>query len=781
MPQIKASARVRSVSDRVCTPRNLRIAAFGLAGAGALSIALTANAHENWRKLRDAQQAVSAPIWTLADAHAQTQAQNQAMQDGGGGEVDDPSTTFESQNVTLLSWIPLSAFPGGHGAGNDCWGYTSPTGREYAIMGLQRGFGFVEVTDPTSPVIIDWVEGPSSAWHDVKVIGQYAYGVSEGGWGIQVMDLSEIDDGRVRLVQNKTQLGHQSTHNIVSNPDSGYIYLVGANIANGGLIAVSLANPENPIIVGQWSTHYVHDAQVVSYTEGPYAGREIAFCLNGFDGLEIIDVTDKSNMFLVGRTDYADLRYTHQAWLSEDRQYLYLNDELDEGDSVSVTTTRVFDVSDITRPRLASTFTTGLAAIDHNNYVKGDTLYQANYRSGLRVFDLSADPLRPAEVAWFDTFPGSNNASFNGAWSTYPYFDSGIVLISDIERGLFIVDVTTDGAGKLEMTVPGGAPTELAPFNQTIQVQVNELAGMVAAGSVLVHVKLPDGTVLDSTMSPVGGGVYEAALPNLPCFENVEYWFEAHTDDGQFFRTPLSAPFVNYQAFVVSDIQTVITDSFVADTGWTVENVEVTEGAWERGAPRTSGGRGEPAADFDGTNSMYATGLGRNEDLDGGPTILTSPVYDISAQGPETRVRFAMWFTNDDADDFFEVEMSANAGTTWAPVQIFGARPAGWNLETFRIADFVDITDQFRIRFSVADNPNNSVTEAAVDAFQIVQMSCDTCQADITGDGLLDIFDFLGFQNLFDTGDPRADFDGDGALTIFDFLAFQSAFDIGCG
>src|SRR5690606_7528123 len=110
------------------------------------------------------------------------------------------------------------------------------------------------------------------------------------------------------LIQNKTQLGHSSTHNIVSNPDSNFLYLVGCNIANGGLIAVSLDDPTNPTIVGQWSTHYVHDAQVVTYTEGPYAGREIAFCLNGFDGLEIVDVTDKSNMFLVGRSDYADLR-----------------------------------------------------------------------------------------------------------------------------------------------------------------------------------------------------------------------------------------------------------------------------------------------------------------------------------------------------------------------------------------------------------------------------------------------------------------------------------------
>jgi endonuclease/exonuclease/phosphatase family metal-dependent hydrolase len=54
------------------------------------------------------------------------------------------------------------------------------------------------------------------------------------------------------------------------------------------------------------------------------------------------------------------------------------------------------------------------------------------------------------------------------------------------------------------------------------------------------------------------------------------------------------------------------------------------------------------------------------------------------------------------------------------------------------------------------------------------------CPADLDGDGVLTLFDFLAFQNLFDTGSPEADFDGDGELTLFDFLAFQNAFDAGC-
>ena len=55
-----------------------------------------------------------------------------------------------------------------------------------------------------------------------------------------------------------------------------------------------------------------------------------------------------------------------------------------------------------------------------------------------------------------------------------------------------------------------------------------------------------------------------------------------------------------------------------------------------------------------------------------------------------------------------------------------------------------------------------------------------SCPADLDGDGVLTVFDFLEFQNLFAAGDLRADFDGDGSLTLFDFLEFQNQFDMGC-
>jgi len=105
--------------------------------------------------------------------------------------------------------------------------------------------------------------------------------------------------------------------------------------------------------------------------------------------LVVVDVTNKSNMFLVSRYFYSTPAYSHQGWLSEDRQYFYLNDELDESNQGYTTRTRVIDVSDIDSPFQAGWFTTGSSAIDHNLYTKGDLIFEANYRSGLRVFDIS--------------------------------------------------------------------------------------------------------------------------------------------------------------------------------------------------------------------------------------------------------------------------------------------------------------------------------------------------------------------------------------------------------
>jgi hypothetical protein len=141
---------------------------------------------------------------------------------------------------------------------------------------------------------------------------------------------------------------------------------------------------------------------------------------------------------LLGEIQYPGAVYAHQGWLTEDKQYFLLGDELDEGTLGIPSTTHVIDVSNLSNPTLAGTFTNGLTAVTHNGYVKGDLFYQANYSSGLRIFDIS-DPVNATEIAWYDTYPADDAVSYNGMWSVYPYLPSGVIVASDRQNGLFIL------------------------------------------------------------------------------------------------------------------------------------------------------------------------------------------------------------------------------------------------------------------------------------------------------------------------------------------------------
>ena len=106
------------------------------------------------------------------------------------------------------------------------------------------------------------------------------------------------------------------------------------------------------------------------------------------------------------------------------------------------TRTLIFDFNDLQNPILSSTYLGTSAAIDHNGYVLRNEYYMASYRAGLRVFDITNIANASSamkEIAYFDTYPANNSTAFNGAWSVYPYFASGNIIINDIERGLLVV------------------------------------------------------------------------------------------------------------------------------------------------------------------------------------------------------------------------------------------------------------------------------------------------------------------------------------------------------
>lgn len=344
---------------------------------------------------------------------------------------------YPAKNVVLLSHLPLSDF--GASFAEDSWGYVSDSGREYAIIGLSNGTGFVEITDPKNPVIVDVVL-TSNRGRDMKVYQHYVYSSSDSG-PTHVIDVSDIDNGVITHVRSF----NQGTHNLAVDEYSGFLYLA----VGGPMRAYDLSDPSDPVFVGIWPGQ-THDVQVVTYTHPPYSGRQIAFVFAGWDGrLDIVDVSNKANMFLVGTTSYPNPGYTHQGWLTADRQHLYVSDEVDE-----IPRTTIIDVGDINDPTFISDFTTGLGSTDHNLYVHEGYIFEANYTSGLRIFD-AGDPLNPVEVGYFDTYPANNNEGYSGAWNAYPFFPSGTVIVSDRSSGLFILDVSEAVGGGCSADLDG--------------------------------------------------------------------------------------------------------------------------------------------------------------------------------------------------------------------------------------------------------------------------------------------------------------------------------------
>ena len=365
---------------------------------------------------------------------------------------DGMAGPFPCENVDLEGFVPLAEMGGV--TGNDVWGWTDPeTGRDYALMGTSNGTAFVDVSEPTDPVVVGIL--PTSGvpdfilWRDIKVYGDHALVVSEhSGHGMQVFDLTRLRDVLVTPTVFTADVVYSEfswAHNIAVNPDTGFAYVVGSNTCDGGLHMVDVRDPQNPTFAGCFADDgYTHDVQCVIYDgwDGRFRGREICFASNE-DTVTIVDVTDKANPVMLSRTGYETAAYTHQGWLTPDQRWFLFGDELDEAnETVPNTTTYIMQLRRLTDPSTPVPYFHDTRSIDHNLYIEGQHVYQSNYTAGLRVLTYDRPSLRAGElheVGFFDVVPGVDEPVFAGTWSNYPFFDSGIVVVSTIESGLFVL------------------------------------------------------------------------------------------------------------------------------------------------------------------------------------------------------------------------------------------------------------------------------------------------------------------------------------------------------
>jgi choice-of-anchor B domain-containing protein len=364
------------------------------------------------------------------------------------------------RDVDLLSFLSHAEMGGG--SGNDIWGWTDPeTGHEYALVGESSGTAFVDISNPSQPIYVGSLPTHTapSAWRGIKAFANHAFVVSEAvDHGMQVFDLTQLRNVTappVTFSETAHYAGFGSTHTLALNTRTGFAYAVGTRTCEGGLHVVDVRTPGTPRAAGCFSLDgYTHETQCVVYTGPDEIYRDHEICLNSNeDTLTIVDATDKLEQVQLSRTGYGGSAYTHQGWLTDDQRFFLVNDEGDEQAFKHATRTWIWDVSDLDAPVLVTYYDGPTPSIDHNLYVRGNLVYESNYRSGLRVLDASQiaqGALR--ELGFFDIFPADDNANFNGAWTSYPFFSSGAVIVNGIEQGLFVVR---------PRAIPQGLPTGL--------------------------------------------------------------------------------------------------------------------------------------------------------------------------------------------------------------------------------------------------------------------------------------------------------------------------------
>ncbi len=674
-------------------------------------------------------------------------------------------------NVTQVSHVPFAE------GCNDVWGIVDTAGVEYAIIGTRTATVVLNLENPAAPQQVYRVDGTNTTWRDIKNWEQYAYSVCDdcpdGLVIINMTDPANINHKIVTTIPDMTDGGAEllgAVHNIWVD-EFGYLYLSGADQNDGGLVIIDVAtDPWNPVIVGYGPFRYSHDV---------YVRDNLAYSSDIDDGFfSVLDVSDKSNIVELA-TQQTLSTFTHNAWLSDDSDYLFTTDERD------FAFIEAYDVSDVTDIRRVDVYrppsTEGLPVTPHNAHVFNDYIIVSYYTDGMKIIDAQY-PDNLTEVGSFDTWFNGTGGT-NGNWGAFPFLPSGLILISDMITGLHVLQPNYVRASYLEGTVRNEDGMAIPNVQVDIlgtQPNLNSTSnfgtyktGIAEEGSLDVMFSHPlyrdtvvtvplasdsitmldmtlrflfarvahSGTLSDKEGNPISNSVvtYES--------DNIDYNFT--TDAGGMFSGTLfdleyevSAGVWGYgdTVFAITDASTGVDivlpgtgnlylDRFVADQGWSVINNAET-GDWERGVPQGTDFQGplNPGEDSpaDIGDKCYGTGLNSqtpfDNDVDGVYNFLTSPVIELDELVHGIRLNFDYWYRTVDvqgpSNDTLEVDIIVDGTSVGRMEAITESDPTWRSYASVNLLDILQLPNdgQLQVRFIIGDaEPPGAPLEAAID------------------------------------------------------------------
>ncbi len=330
-----------------------------------------------------------------------------------------------AQNINT-TFVSTYTYPGQSLA--NIWGYAAG-GREYALVGAFNGLSIEDVTNPGAPVHITQIPGSSSSWHEIKTYSHYAYVVSEGGSGVQIVDLnglpgsnltyhSYFGDGAINGLMTRA-------HALHIDETKGYLYVYGSQQFDGKPLVFNLnIDPYNPV--------YVNYVDFIGYAHDGYVNNDRLYSGHIYAGMfSVVDMTNKNSPVLLGSQSTPGA-YTHNTWPSGNT--LFTTDEI-PGSSLSA-----YDISNLNNITLLDKIQSnpGSGSIVHNTYILNDFAISSWYRDGFTITDVSR-PDNMVQVGNYDTYSAGAGAGFDGCWGVYPYLPSGNILLSNINGEMWIV------------------------------------------------------------------------------------------------------------------------------------------------------------------------------------------------------------------------------------------------------------------------------------------------------------------------------------------------------
>jgi choice-of-anchor B domain-containing protein len=616
----------------------------------------------------------------------------------------------QADGVTLLAKVQ----PGANC--NDIWGYTAPNGDEYALVGTATGTSIYNCSNPTAPYLTAAIAGTPSIWRDIKTYGKYAYVVTEADGGIQIIDLNDPENPT--LVKTWASNYFSNAHNISIDNGTGMIYVSGTS--GGTKIFDAAANPTSPPFVTTYNTQYVHDMHV----QNGYAHTaEI------FDGrYRILDVSNLPSMPTKDRI-LTPGRFTHSTWANETDTLCMTTDEVNGG------RVALYDISNKSSIQYLDEWTPDSSTIPHNAFIIGDKAYVSWYTEGFICLDIS-DPNNIKKFASYDTSPYAAGSGYHGAWGCYPFSPSGVVYISDIEEGFYILKVEGP-AIELEHLELANTNNEVGPY------PISVTATPVHAGSTVTEVdiwyRVEKSSWQSFTLNQVGAtNQWAGDFPGQQAPAVIEYYVHATETGGRSQWLPASsAPGGSTFSFIVGEIRQLYFNDFegTGDEGWT-HGASAGVDDFERGVPQGRNGVGnrhqgvrwyDPSVAKSGSQiwgNDLGTGNADGAYNENASMWLESPPIDCSNSERSTLV-FDRWMSVE-GQGYDRARIWVNNDIVWISPSSTGEgvflSDANWTQMVVDISDFADGLASVVIRFELNTDGVMNLGGWGIDDFRIVAL-----------------------------------------------------------